>query len=443
MASAKSTQRSKRIEAQTHKVLTIETTPTTENIAKCNQQLQYPLFKKLPAESRKVIFSLALLQYEDLANPYPEHDFCYRPAHRARRIVSTDLLLTCRRIWLEANHWPMEQAVHSFWFDTDRRPTWTKNFVSAHTSSMFPAIDNDDSRFTCFVKSLTPLQKSRIRHIQIFAQMYWLEDFLCFSSLWHPSSLGVPALSSFTITIRHSDWDLWEEGEPLGLNLKCVSGLLRSNVGGPVSEFRLELETFESHVDQLRPILESLKSATEPSEDDTVRWELTAPFGESSWSGPTNLGGEEREIYSQRDKLNYRITTMEWRRREPAAEKLEQRWREEGSLLKLLGTDVEPEEVEYAARSRYQPRYEYRDSEDSDDDGEGDDEDGDGDSGDNNDTESVDHNEEDHDAHRDDQDLEAHHEGLREGSAADQHEDIQVHDTHRAHSHDDREDDDE
>jgi hypothetical protein len=133
------------IEIPTDKVISIETSPTPENISKCNQQLQSLLFKILPAEIRNDIFSLALLQYEDLANPYSEHDFCYRPGHRARRIVSTDLLLTCRRVWLEANHWPMEQAVHSFWFDADRRPAWTK---SEHNSGTF----HDDRRFLDFVK---------------------------------------------------------------------------------------------------------------------------------------------------------------------------------------------------------------------------------------------------------------------------------------------------
>lgn len=121
MAALESFSNRRDIETRTKKALTIETSPTPENISKCNQQLQSPLFGILPAEIRNDIFSLALLQYEDLTQPYPENDFCYRPGHRARRVVSTQLLLTCRRIWLEANHWPMEQAVHSFWFDADRR----------------------------------------------------------------------------------------------------------------------------------------------------------------------------------------------------------------------------------------------------------------------------------------------------------------------------------
>jgi len=121
MASLESFSDRRDIETRTKKALTIETSPTPENISKCNQQLQSPLFSILPAEIRNDIFSLALMQYEDLTQPYPENDFCYRPGHRARRIVSTELLLTCRRIWLEANHWPMEQAVHSFWFDAHRR----------------------------------------------------------------------------------------------------------------------------------------------------------------------------------------------------------------------------------------------------------------------------------------------------------------------------------
>lgn len=96
---------------------------------------------------------------------------------------------------MESLLWPMEQALHSFWFDRDRRPTWTKK---THY--------NDHLRFLALLETLTPLQTSCVQHIQVFAQMYWLEESLGASPLWNPSVYNLSNLTSFTVTIRHSDW---------------------------------------------------------------------------------------------------------------------------------------------------------------------------------------------------------------------------------------------
>lgn len=361
------------IEAKTNRVLSIETNPTPENISKCNQQLQSPLFGVLPPEIRNDIFSLALLQHEDLTKPYAEHDFCYRPGHRARRIVSTELLLTCRRIWLEANHWPMEQAVHSFWFDNNRRPAWAKQIMHA-----------DDLRFKEFVASLTTLQQSRIKHIQVSAQMWWLEQRLQRSLLWADIAWGGRRLDSFTVTVRHSDWWFWERNESLRFEVDCMRRLLRSPGAAAINEFRLELETLAWRTDELRPILESLKSVGEhidskAQEEDIKHWELIEPFEVSTWSGPTNVGGKDHEVYAQRDKLDYTVTTIKWRSSAPDvdhAAKVEERLREQGSLSKLLNDRVtSPPHIKPALRSSHADRpgwmqnYANENSDDEDSDG--------------------------------------------------------------------------
>ena len=331
MASTESTSNWRDIETRTKKSLAIETSPSPENISKCNQQLQSPLFGILPAEIRNDIFSLALLQYEDPTQPYPENDFCYRPGHRARRILSTELLLTCRRIWLEANHWPMEQAVHSFWFDYERRPSWTRRYAF-----------NDDVRFIQFLHNFSSESSLRIKHIQVSAQMYWFERYLEHSDIWDCLDGKSLNLDTFTLTIRHTDWWLWESDDPLRLDEDRIRALLRTPGASHIAEFRLELETLEWNMNQLRPILDKLRSLKihNPDEDDDIHWELVEPFEETTWSGPTNIDGEDYDIYAKRDKLDYRIVTVKWRRRNPLVEATEQRWREEGSLLKL--TEREP-----------------------------------------------------------------------------------------------------
>lgn len=67
-----------------------------------------------------------------------------------------------------------------------------------------------------------------------------------------------------------------------------------------------------------------------------MRWELVDPFEETTWSGPTNLNGDDfhaDSIYADREKLDYRVIKMKWKRLVPT--ELERRWRKEGSLLKL------------------------------------------------------------------------------------------------------------
>lgn len=310
------------IETQTTREVSIETRPTPENIARCNGQSQSPLFGTLPPEIRNHIFSLALLQYEDLSKPYEEHNYCYRPGHRARRIVSTGLLQTCRLVWLEANHWPMTQAVHAFWFNGDRRPDWARKLIG-----------HDDGRCRDFFHRLTSVQHSRVKHIHIFAQMYWLEGSVDRSAIWESLKREPLNLDSFTITIRHSDWWSWEGDAPLRLEDGWVRRLLRSPEAKRIAEFRLELETLEWRVNELRPIVEQLRLAGEAEEGEHARWELVEPFEETTWSGPTNLGEYEHDIYADREKLDYRVIAMVWRRR--VSTEIEQRWKRQGSLLKL------------------------------------------------------------------------------------------------------------
>jgi hypothetical protein len=361
MASTESTSNCGDIETRTKKKLTIETSPTPENISKCNQQLQSPLFSILPAEIRNDIFSLALLQFEDLAQPYPENDFCYRPGHRARRIMSTELLLTCRRIWLEANHWPMEQAVHSFWIGYHRRPSWTRRNAW-----------NDDTRFLMFMARLSPTSYLRIKHIQVSAQMYWFEGSLLQSNLWSYLENGFLNLDTYTVTIRHTDWWNWESDSPLCFDESRIRALLRTPAASHIAEFRLELETLEWNMNQLRPIVDKLRSLAihDPEERDGIHWELVEPFEETTWSGPTNIDGADYDIYAKRDKLDYRIVTAKWKRRYPLLEATEQRWREEGSLLKLV--ELEPPKI---SNEHHRDKSESSDEEDHEWDEDHDDED--------------------------------------------------------------------
>lgn len=102
------------IEKQTDRKLAMATSLTEGNLARCHSQDASP-FYQIPVEIRDQIFACATAPFEAMEHPYPETAYWYRPGHRARRKTCTNLLLTCRRVWLETNHLPMRQAEHTFW----------------------------------------------------------------------------------------------------------------------------------------------------------------------------------------------------------------------------------------------------------------------------------------------------------------------------------------
>jgi hypothetical protein len=97
------------------------------------------------------------------------------------------------------------------------------------------------------------------------------------------------------------------------------------------------LETLESKVAQLRGIVEELRLVGGAGEgEEAAQWEVFVDaLDEITWSGPVDLGQAQHAVYMDCDKLDYRVVTMKWRRRRCVATEVEQRWRKEGSLLRL------------------------------------------------------------------------------------------------------------
>jgi hypothetical protein len=81
-----------------------------------NYQAQSPLFGLLPGEIRNEIFALALLQYEDDADAYPEDSYWYRPGFTAPRRSYSGLLQTCKLAYTEGRQVFLEQLEWAFWF---------------------------------------------------------------------------------------------------------------------------------------------------------------------------------------------------------------------------------------------------------------------------------------------------------------------------------------
>lgn len=145
------------IERQISRVVGIEAVECTSALSKCHPQDHSPIFANLPREIRQFIWEYATAPYEDERHPYEKNEYYYRPGHTARIVSDTNLLLTCRRIWLEANALPMLQAEHCFWY-----------YRAA-----------PDARSPEWMAGLTNLNRANFGHLHLFAQMFAIERLTC------------------------------------------------------------------------------------------------------------------------------------------------------------------------------------------------------------------------------------------------------------------------
>lgn len=289
---------------------------TEDTLAKCNVQKDSPLFTILPAELRNIIFELATQPYDDPSNPYKESDYYYRPGHHAKQKSDIALLLTCRLIWLESNHLPLQQACPTFWFKAEeRRPEWTRRakvhwgryaLRRAKTEWI-----SEEGRFTGFMKGLGYGNGKNLREMQFFGQLAWLES----SQLKYLLQDVRPIPPRIIVTVRHTDWWWWENDQPLTLDTEWITSfLLDRRSGKKAEEFVLELETLNSKVEHLQNvIIEKVKKDC----GNVEGWVLQEGAGKevASWTGPTTIGGRTWTPYAARNELNYKVFSLVWKKR--------------------------------------------------------------------------------------------------------------------------------
>src|SRR5271155_3159721 len=85
-------------------------------------QNQSALFNAIPAEIRNRIFSITLTAYDDKSKRYQPRNWFYRPDWHFHRKISTTLLRTCKRIYLECHLLPLALNSHTFWGGAGRAP---------------------------------------------------------------------------------------------------------------------------------------------------------------------------------------------------------------------------------------------------------------------------------------------------------------------------------
>ena len=297
------------IERQSNHAVNIETVEMDSTFSKSNPQEQSLLFSMLPREIRGLIWGFATAPFEDPDHQYQNTEYYYRPGHTARHKTNAELLLSCRRIWLEANPLPMLQAEHCFWY---------------HRAA-------PDSRNDNWMAQLTPLNRENFGHLHLFAQFYAIEGLTNRPGALRDYFLKTTAKSGdfqprmLHVTIRHTDWWFWEHEEPLRFKDSWFQAMLDSPDLRSTHILQLELETLDYKVKQLMPIVERLQNLESKEFNSHVvdGQELSskfAPHGQPqvhTWSGPVNIDGQTFSPYEKKNKLDYHVITLTWRLKFP------------------------------------------------------------------------------------------------------------------------------
>lgn len=236
-----------------------------------NPQSDSPLFNRIPPEVRNSIFKYALTAYEDPTRRYERNAYYYRPGYTCAHKIDTNLLLTCRRVYAETARLPASINEQVSWYY--RGPP------NMHGKTI-PLDDRPGSL----------LRRRELRRIHVFAQQFWLEEssvrvsgFARLTGLWN-----IARPTHLLITIRHTDWWMWEVDAPLALDPKRAGRPSPENRSRPSDRFdqkswgaqfqnirgleclQLELETVESKATELDAIVSRAKGWRFPLRDGRV-----------------------------------------------------------------------------------------------------------------------------------------------------------------------------
>lgn len=180
--------------------------------ASYDPQAKSPIFTKLVPELRSQIFSYVLAEYEDWSDEYrPEQaqdgfTFCvsYRPGWMAPWVRELALLYTCRRVYYEARHLPMQLTTHRWCLDPTRRRDTVDGSHSVDNIGRLKVLD------------LTMQNLENLTNIHVLCSRMWLQDLrktaLSSWEMWRGPD-PFPNLETFTVTIGWSRWYPYDAGE--------------------------------------------------------------------------------------------------------------------------------------------------------------------------------------------------------------------------------------
>ncbi|KAJ7731149.1 hypothetical protein DFH07DRAFT_847764 [Mycena maculata] len=251
-------------------------------------QLQCPLFATLYPEIRNLVFRHALTEYDDLTRPYNKHEFYYRPGFQFTGRIDTNLLLTCRLVYLETHLVPMALNEHVFWRPLGGGPPG--HYLYSYNT---------------YFSRMTPQQRAAVQHVHFFLQMSWPGRWKAREWI---EGLPVPKL---LITIRHSDWPNWETNAPL--DVQTLEGLRRWVTTVPhLQELKLELETIDAKREQLEELVQVVLGWKFPmTSEHALVHDGTTPT-HTTWLGSSRMS-PDRALPLVRPDRETRLLMQRWR----------------------------------------------------------------------------------------------------------------------------------
>ncbi|CAI7573266.1 unnamed protein product [Penicillium glandicola] len=258
---------------------------------KYNEQTQSNVFSLLPPEIRYEIFAYALTSAPDTTQPPKQDGYCTRPGHR----TYTELLQTCKKVYMEAWFMPFICSEHTFWMAYwDRTP---KRMVTVE--KMQQCLDLIHDRHG----------EVQGGHIRVFSQLWNLESTRDFDGIFtmhhfHPQSV--------TITIRYTDTWMWENNEELHIEGAWGKWLV---LPSSVTRFCIDIESIERRKDEVDYIAGEMADQWRFQRADGINMVAAkANTSISRWTGSSMLG-RERWVRDEvtPGQLQYYFATVTWR----------------------------------------------------------------------------------------------------------------------------------
>ncbi|KAJ5732362.1 hypothetical protein N7493_003843 [Penicillium malachiteum] len=266
-------------------------------------QAQSPLFS-FPPEIRYEIFACALSSAPDTTQPIDQDAYCTRPGYETISHTCTELLRTCKRVYLEAWFMPFLCSEHSFYMAWRQRSP--KRVMSV--PRMQACLDLIHARHG-------EVQGGSVR---IFPQLWALQgtkdcDGVFSMKNFHPKAV--------TITIRYTDTWEWEQNKALYMEGAWAG---RVRLPASVTKFKIDFESIERRKDEVDHIAHELAEKWRFRRSDGVDMVTSGEdsISFSRWTGSSTLGGLRwLRDETRPGQLDYYVGTVTWRpSKEPPTE---------------------------------------------------------------------------------------------------------------------------
>ncbi|CAL5870573.1 uncharacterized protein PFLUO_LOCUS4812 [Penicillium psychrofluorescens] len=271
-----------------------EPNPSPATFVTYDEQKQCPLFSTLPAEIRYDIFAYALTAAPDSTQPIDDEGYCTRPGYETRHRTWTELLRSCKRIYMEAWFMPFLCSEHAF-FMASRDRSQSRIMTVSEMQQWLDLIHQRHGE----------VQGGRIR---IFAQLWCLEQSR-FQGIFDMDNFNPKTV---TLTIRYTDTWFWENNEPLR-----IAGAWNQNLILPdsVTNFNMEIESIEHRKAEVDYIANQAAEKWCLKRADNCRMVADkSTISVSRWTGSSVLG-RQRWIRDEirPGQLDYYVATVSWR----------------------------------------------------------------------------------------------------------------------------------